>query len=143
MSVTVCAVPFQNWVRQCDPTPLDNVILTFSVENSLTFQPASAQVVEDHLKYITNTIDMLEHKVMRLGTGLQEYYCVCAIEGLLKQSIPTSTAATDQEVQIASEKVSQLWQRILGLQDNYSAAATLASLPNMVCLLLLHAELLV
>ncbi len=67
---------------------------------------------------------------MCLGIGLQEYYCVCAIIGLLKKK--QSQEFSRHEEQKAAQRVYQLLQTVLSLQDNYSAAATLASLPNMV-----------
>lgn len=73
---------------------------------------------------------MLEEKIMCLGIGLQEYYCVCAIAGLVgKKLLPESSRREEHD---AADRVSQTIQRVLALQDNYSAAATLASLPNMV-----------
>lgn len=73
---------------------------------------------------------MLEEKIMRLGIGLQEYYCVCGIAGLVKKRLLPEN--TRNEEHVAADRVSQITQRVLALQDNYSAAATLASLPNMV-----------
>lgn len=74
---------------------------------------------------------MIGDKIMCVGTGLQEYYCVCAIIGLLKKK--QSPEHSRYEEQKAAYRVTQMIQRVLSLQDNYSAAATLASLPNMVC----------
>ncbi|CAF9916652.1 MAG: hypothetical protein ALECFALPRED_010811 [Alectoria fallacina] len=68
-------------------------------------------------------------KIMCVGVGLQEYYCVCAIIGLLKKK--QSPEHPRYEEHKAAYRVTQMIQRVLSLQDNYSAAATLASLPNM------------
>ena len=73
---------------------------------------------------------MIRNKIMCCGIGLQEYYCVCAIIGLLKKK--QSPEQSRHEEQAAAYRVIQLMQRILSLQDNYSAAATLASLPNII-----------
>ena len=73
---------------------------------------------------------MLEEKIMRLGVGLQEYYCVCAIIGLIKR--PPSPEQSRNEQMRSADRVTAMIQRVLAAQDNYSAAATLASLPNMV-----------
>ena len=70
---------------------------------------------------------------MCVGTGLQEYYCVCAIIGLLRKK--QSQEDAKHEVQKAAHRVHQMLQNVLSLQDNYSVAATLASLPNMVSIL--------
>ena len=78
---------------------------------------------------------MLEEKIMCLGTGLQEYYCVCAVAGLLRKRLLQEN--TPDEVQAASDRVLHMKQKLLALQDNYSAAATLASLPNMARILTL------
>lgn len=68
---------------------------------------------------------------MCLGTVLQEYYCVSAILGLVrKRQLPDSAG---NEEQVAADRVAKLIQRVLDSQDSYSVAATLASLPNMVC----------
>lgn len=72
---------------------------------------------------------MLEDKIMRLGVGLQEYYCVCAIIGLIKRPSPEQSR---NEQMKSADRVTAMIQRVLAAQDNYSAAATLASLPNMV-----------
>ena len=74
---------------------------------------------------------MLEDKIMRLGVGLQEYYCVCAIIGLIKRP-PDSPEQFRNEQMRSADRVTAMTQRVLAAQDNYSAAATLASLPNMV-----------
>ena len=73
---------------------------------------------------------MIGDKIMCIGIGLQEYYCVCAIIGMLKKK--QSPEHSRHEEQKAANRVQQMLQRVLSLQDNYSAAATLASLPNMV-----------
>ena len=73
---------------------------------------------------------MIGDKIMCIGIGLQEYYCVCAIIGLLKKK--QSPENSRYEEQKAAYRVTQMTQKVLSLQDNYSAAATLASLPNMV-----------
>ena len=70
---------------------------------------------------------------MCVGVGLQEYYCVCAIIGLLKKK--QSVEYPKYEEQKAAYRLTQMTQKLLSLQDNYSAAATLASLPHMVSIL--------
>lgn len=72
---------------------------------------------------------MIGDKIMSIGIGIQEYYCVCAIIGLLKKRPPEDSRYEEQK---AAYKVTQMIQKVLSLQENYSAAATLASLPNMV-----------
>ena len=67
---------------------------------------------------------------MSIGVGLQEYYCVAAIIGLLNQRLLEEQSG-DEELRSA-DKVYRMIHRILQSQDNYSAAATLASLPHMV-----------
>ena len=86
----------------------------------------------DPLPYLEKTLDMIREKIMCLGVGIIEYYCVCAIIGLLKRK--QSPEDSKHEEQEAAYRVTQIYQRVLTLQDNYSAAATLASLPNMVCI---------
>ena len=68
---------------------------------------------------------------MCIGIGGHEYWCICAIIGLLKKK--QSPEHSVYEEQRAAYRATQMIQRLLSLQDNYSAAATLASLPNMVC----------
>ena len=80
---------------------------------------------------------MLEDKIMCLGVGIQEYYCICSCIGLLKKS--SSTAAKTEEYQ-AADRVAKMIERVLSLEDNFSAAATLASLPNMVSLLFISEQ---
>ena len=72
---------------------------------------------------------MIKNKIMCVGVGLQEYYCICAIIGLLEKQF---SEYSDGEEKKSANRVQQMIQRVLSLQDNYSAAATLASLPNMV-----------
>lgn len=67
---------------------------------------------------------------MYSGAGLQEYYCICAIIGLFKKK--QSLGHSKYEEQNAAYRFSQIVQNLLALQDNYSAAATLASLPKLV-----------
>ena len=88
------------------------------------------QLGSDPLPYLEKALNMIGEKIMCIGTGLQEYYCVCAIIGLLKKM--QSSENSSCEVQKAAYRVAQIIQRILSLQDNYSAAATLASLPKTV-----------
>ena len=90
------------------------------------------QLSGDPLQYLEKTLTMLEDKIMRLGVGLQEYYCVCAIIGLIKSPSPEQSR---NEQMKSADRVTAMIQRVLAAQDNYSAAATLASLPNMVHLL--------
>ena len=73
---------------------------------------------------------MIEDKIMCLGVRLQEYYCICAIVGLARRILMSED--TKREERIASDRISQMIRKILGMQDNYTAATTLASLPNMV-----------
>ena len=73
---------------------------------------------------------MIGDKITCIGIGIQEYYCVCAVIGLLKKM--QSPEDSSYEKQKAAYRVAEIIQRILSLQDNYSAAATLASLPTMV-----------
>ena len=84
----------------------------------------------DPLPYVEKAHDMIRTKIMCVGTGLQEYYCVCAIIGLLRKK--QSQEDDKHEEQNAAHRVHQMLQNVLSLQDNYSVAATLASLPNMV-----------
>lgn len=76
---------------------------------------------------------MTEMKIMRIGVGIQEFYCICAAIGLLKRQSSDDPRNSMFE---AAETVSRMIQRMLSLEDNFSAAATLASLPNMVSSLL-------
>ena len=92
------------------------------------------QLSGDPLQYLEKTLTMLEDKIMRLGVGLQEYYCVCAIIGLIKRP-PDSPEQSPDEQMRSADRVTAMIQRVLAAQDNYSAAATLASLPNMVLIL--------
>ena len=70
--------------------------------------------------------------MMRIGVGIQDYYCICAVIGLYKKTCNVPAGASTLEYQ-AAERVTKRLQKMLSLQDNFSAAATLASLPNMVC----------
>ena len=87
------------------------------------------QLSGDPFQYLEKALTMLEDKIMRLGVGLQEYYCVCAIIGLIKRPSPEQSR---NEQMKSADRVTAMIQRVLAAQDNYSAAATLASLPNMV-----------
>jgi len=73
---------------------------------------------------------MIDEKIMCLGIRLQEYYCVSAIVGLARKTLASEN--TRNEERIASDRIVQMIQKVLAVQDNYSAATTLASLPNMV-----------
>lgn len=83
----------------------------------------------DPVQYLEKALSMLADKIMRLGVGLQEYYCICSAIGLHKKK--TFAGSNNEEFQ-AAERVSKMIQKVLSLQDNFSAAATLASLPTMV-----------
>ena len=112
-----------------------------SLKSSITGRglPPRSSIVQlsgDPLQYLEKTLTMLEDKIMRLGIGLQEYYCVCAIIGLIKRPPGSAEQSRDEQMRSA-DRVATMIQRVLAAQDNYSAAATLASLPNMV-LTLLH-----
>ncbi|MDI1486793.1 MAG: hypothetical protein OHK93_006055 [Ramalina farinacea] len=71
---------------------------------------------------------MLEDNVTRLGVGLHDYYAISSCIGLLKKR--TSNGPKSEEFE-AADRVAKLMEKLLSLEDNYSAAATLASLPNM------------
>ena len=88
------------------------------------------QLSSDLLPYLEKALNMIGDKILCIGIGLQEYYCVCAIIGLLKKT--QSPDHSSDEEQKAGYRVGQIVQKLLSLQDNYSAAATLASLPKMV-----------
>lgn len=112
---------------------LQYYLLQFSVLNSdqdLRFRNGIKKLSSDALPYLEKALNMIGDKIMCIGIGLQEYYCVCAIIGLLKK-MQTPEPLSNEE-QKAAYRVAQIVQRILSLQDSYSAAATLASLPKMV-----------
>ncbi|KAL2053599.1 hypothetical protein ABVK25_006252 [Lepraria finkii] len=98
-------------------------------ERGLPSRSSIVQLSGDPLQYLERALAMLEDKIMCLGVGLQEYYCVCAIIGLLKSRISRDQSRNEEER--SADKVTRMIQRVLATQDNYSAAATLASLPNM------------
>lgn len=66
---------------------------------------------------------------MRVGVGIQEYYCISAATGLHRRQ---SSGNGRNELYKSAERVSRMIQRMLSLEANYSAATTLASLPNVV-----------
>ena len=111
--------------------PRCSVSHVFHIGYSIPSRCAIVRLGGDAVQYLEKALMMLEGKTMRIGVGLQEYYCVCAIMGLLKK-FPSSGQSKNEEKR-AAESVTRLIQRVLSLQDNYSAAATLASLPTMVC----------
>lgn len=88
------------------------------------------QLSSDPLPYLEKALNMIGEKVMCIGPGIHEYYCVCAIIGLFKKM--QSPENSNYEEQRAAYRITQIIQRVLSLQDNYSAAATLASLPKTV-----------
>ena len=111
-----------------------NYILHFSKTINLDQKIASRnsidQLSSDPLPYLEKALNMTGDKITCIGIGIQEYYCVCAVIGLLKKV--QSPEDSSNEEQKAAHRVAQIIQRMLSLQDNYSAAATLASLPTMV-----------
>lgn len=84
----------------------------------------------ESVQCLENALVMLEDNVMRLGVGLHDYYAISSCIGLLKKR--TSNRPEREEFE-AADRVAKLMEKLLSLEDNYSAAATLASLPNMVC----------
>jgi len=108
----------------------DSISLMSSTERCLASRSSIVQLSGDPVHYIEKALGMLEGKIMCLGIGLQEYYCVCAIAGLVRKRLLPENKRDEER--IAADSVSQIMQRVLALQDNYSVAATLASLPNMV-----------
>ena len=99
-------------------------------DQDLPSRNAINQLSSDPLPYLEKTLNMIGDKIMCIGIGLQEYYCVCAIIGLLKKM--QSPEHSSNEEHKAAYTVAQIIKKVLSLQDNYSAAATLASLPKMV-----------
>ena len=71
-------------------------------------------------------------KTNRLGVGIQEYYSICAVIGLLEKGKAAGVPNPTCEY-MAADRCARMIKKMLSLQDNFSAAATLASLPNMVC----------
>ncbi len=100
------------------------------------WSPAPGNVIT----YLEQALSMLEDKIMRVGVGAQEYYCICSTIGLQKKLFPTHPLSknTPNEEALAADRVCKMIQRVLSLQDNFSAAATLASLPNMVRITPIH-----
>ena len=111
----------------------NNVLYTSPVLNpdqDLPSRNAINQLSSDPLPYLEKALNMIGDKIMCIGIGLQEYYCVCAIIGLLKKmQLPEHSSNEEHK---AAYRVVQIIKKLLSLQDNYSAAATLASLPKMV-----------
>ena len=101
-----------------------------SPDQDLLSRNSIKQLSSDLLPYLEKALNMIGDKILCIGIGLQEYYCVCAIIGLLKKT--QSPEHSSDEEQKAADRVAQIVQKLLSLQDNYSAAATLASLPRMV-----------
>ena len=99
-------------------------------DQDLRFRNGIKKLSSDPLPCLEKALNMIGDKIMCIGIGLQEYYCVCAILGLLKKI--QSPEHSSNEEQKAAYRVAQIIQKILSLQDSYSAAATLASLPKMV-----------
>ena len=67
---------------------------------------------------------------MCLGIGLQEFFCVSAVLGLESKRLARGTGHNEERT--AADRVLHMIQKVLSLQDNLSAAATLASLPTIV-----------
>ena len=105
-------------------------ISLLNLDQDLLSRNSIKQLSSDPLPYLEKALNMIGDKVMCIGIGLQEYYCVSAIIGLLKKM--QSPEHSSDEEQKAAYRVAQIIQKLLSLQDNYSAAATLASLPQMV-----------
>ena len=84
----------------------------------------------ESVQRLEKALTMLEDNVTRLGVGLHDYYAISSCIGLLKKR--TSNGPKSEEFE-AADRVAKLMEKLLSLEDNYSAAATLASLPNMVC----------
>ena len=101
-----------------------------SSDHHLLSRSSIQQLNSDPLPYVEKALDMIRNKIMCVGTGMPEYYCVCAIIGLLKKK--QCQEDTRDEEHKAADRVHQMLKNVLSLQDNYSVAATLASLPNMV-----------
>ncbi|KAF6237152.1 hypothetical protein HO173_004620 [Letharia columbiana] len=102
-----------------------------NTDQNLFSRSSIKQSSSDPLPYLEKALNMIGEKIMCVGIGLPEYYCVCAMIGLLKKKQSPSLEQSRYEEQKAAYKVTQMTQRVMSLQDNYSAAATLASLPNM------------
>ena len=78
-------------------------------------------------------------KLDHLGVGLQECYCLIAVVGLYKKLFLKGSASINAE-RDAAERVATIMQKMLAQQDDYSAAATLASLPTTVSPILMMAQ---
>ena len=81
------------------------------------------------LHYLEKALSVIDDTMMLVGVGIQDYYAVCACIGLLKKSIVDTVEKVEFE---AADKVLNMVQRMVSLENSFSAAATLASLPNMV-----------
>lgn len=112
--------------------------LTMNLVRRNLSRSSIVQLSGDPLNYLEKALTMIEEKIMCVGAGLQEYYCVAAIIGLLKKRLLPEQSSNEEHG--SAEKVSRMIQSVLQSQDNYSAAATLASLPHMVCTPSLHSD---
>ena len=105
-----------------------------SLERRLGPWGSTTQVSSDAIQYLRKALSFLENKITCLGIGLQEFFCVSAILGLESKSLFPGNGHNGECT--AADRVLQVIQKVLSLQDNLSAAATLASLPHMVSTLL-------
>lgn len=124
---------------ECSNLSVFSGLLTLNLGQNLPSRNSVKNLSSDPMPYLEKALNMVGDKIICVGIGLQEYYCVCAMIGLLKRKQSPDTS--NYEEQKAAYKVTQMIQKVLSLQDNYSAAATLASLPNMVSTLLSNISL--
>ena len=104
---------------------------TSSIDKSVPSSRAMAQAGRDEIRYLDKVLIMIEEKIMRLGVGLQEYYCVCAIRGLFEK-IGSSGQSRTEEKQAADRMT--LWvQKILSMQDNHSSLPTMVRTRHQAC----------
>lgn len=113
-------------------TSFSTPLKVLKLDHDLPSRNSIMQLSSDPLPYLEKALNMIGEKIMCIGPGIHEYYCVCAIIGLFKKM--ESPENSNYEEQKAAYRITQMVQRVLSLQDNYSAAATLASLPKTVSL---------
>ena len=114
--------------EQDSPIHENELVLT-SVHTDQDMESRTVSKTTEYLDYLEKASSVIEDTMMLVGAGIQDYYAVCACIGLLKKSIVDPTGKVELE---AADKLVNMVQRMVSLESNLSAAATLASLPNMV-----------
>lgn len=114
--------------------PSNGILLPAHMQETSTYGfignhfQSSTGSVNAAFELVEKALEMLEDKVLRLGSGISQFWLVCAAYGFVKAKLfPDQATAQEQR---AADRMTSLYYRFLSLQADQSHETNLTPLPN-------------